>query len=103
MIAQRLGAAADGGLLAESRPLRSFAAREKAVALVRHARACALWRLFLDEDAWREVLALLRRCARELGDEGAIITMRQQCGHSEAQRACVAAFAAVVDARKAGC
>lgn len=101
MSALMLGAAADGGLLAESRRSRSFAAKEKAIALVRHARECAIWRLFVDGDEWGVVLTMLRDCAASLGDDDAI-TARQQCSRLDAQRACVSAFAAVADARKEG-
>lgn len=95
-----LGSAADGGLLAESRALRSFVAREAAIASVRHARECVLYRSFVDGDlAWHEVLKLLRDCARELGDGDHVVTVRVSCNGIEAQRACVDAFAAVARLR----
>ena len=96
-----LGAVVDGGLLAEARS-SAFVAREKAIALIRHARECSLWREFVDDaDGWRTVHALLRSLARDLGDGDEVITARQRCTNDEAQRACVAAFQAVVVARKA--
>lgn len=96
-----LGSAADGGLLAESRALRSFAARETAIASVRHARECVLYRHFVDGETagWSSVLELLRDCARELGDGDHVITARIVCDRVEAQRASVDAFAAVARLR----
>lgn len=95
-----LGSAADGGLLAESCALRSFAARESAIASVRHARECVLYRSFVDGSAeWGIVLDLLRDCAHELGDGDHVVTARIVCDRLEAQRACVDAFSAVARLR----
>lgn len=101
-----LGSAADGGLLAESRALRAFAARETAIASIRHARECVLYRHFVDGETagWSSVLELLRDCARELGDgdhvvTARIVTARIVCDRVEAQRASVDAFAAVARLR----
>ena len=96
-----LGAAADGGLLAEARA-SAFVAREKAIALVRHARECVLWRECIDGmDVWIAARATLLIFTRELDDPDEIVAARQQCTNAEAEAAFCAAIRAVVDARKA--
>jgi hypothetical protein len=101
VIAARLGAAAEGGLLAESRlaaerHARIVALHTIALAQVRHARELALWRVYVDESAaavegWRRIGRELYECACTLGDSEPILTARQRGTEGEASRAAIAA------------
>lgn len=101
-----LGSAADGGLLSEShaiadrsgpvRERRSFVAREVAIALLRLARECSIYRALAEperEADWRDTIESLRAASHRLGDHSAIICARAKC--SPEQCACVLAAAVV--------
>ncbi len=102
-----LGAAADGGLIAEARASRAiarslrvsaeFVARESAIALLRHARSCAVYRAFVESEReahWREVISALRAASAALDDRDAVITARALCSSGECDLALAAAAVA---------
>lgn len=75
-----LGAAADGGLLAERDRARSlFALREAAIAALREARECACRRAMREPERyedWRETIVALRAASVAIGDLDAVIAAR---------------------------
>ena len=84
------------GFLFQGSPGQVDTLRTIALALVRHARELALWRVYVDESAaavegWRRIGRELYECACTLGDSEPILTARQRGTEGEASRAAIAA------------
>ena len=96
-----LGAAADGGLLAEQRLARSgraaerLAAREAAVELCLVATGCALGRALIHGEDYATSREHLRRMLVQFGERETIVTVRP-CSRAEADAAITRACCAFV-------